>query len=133
MQEDPGNLFQQGIDLFNRGEFFDCHEVLEELWTPATEPDRRFLQSLIHFAVGFYHHQHDNKAGATRQLDKGLSKIQPYLPLWDGVDTAAIENEVRRCLAVIESGGKIELFPQISQCKPHPGPKTGWPKAARAD
>ena len=67
-------LFQRGIDLFNAEEFFECHEFLEEVWTLSQQPDRWFLQALIHFAVGFYHHGRGNRNGATRQLRKGLSK-----------------------------------------------------------
>ena len=126
MQPDPKRLFQEGIDLFNQGEFYDCHEVLEEVWTPTKQPDRWFLQSLIHFAVGFYHHRNRNYVGATRQLRKGIKKIQGYLPEWDGVDTAAIEREARKCLDVIESGGTVKTFPRIEQVGAYPGPKTGW-------
>ena len=126
MQPDPKRLFQEGIDLFNRGEFYDCHEVLEEVWTPTKQPDRWFLQSLIHFAVGFYHHRNRNYIGATRQLRKGIKKIHGYLPEWDGVDTAAIEREARKCLQAIEAGGTVQQFPRIEQVGPYPGPKTGW-------
>ena len=115
MQKDAATLFDEGIELFNRCEFFDCHEVLEEIWTPTKQPERWFLQSLIHFAVGFYHHQRGNFAGATRQLRKGLRKIQGYLPEWGGVRTAAIEQEARRCLEIIEAGGRVETFPKIEQ------------------
>lgn len=110
--------FNRGIELFNRCAFFECHEELEELWTGAREPQRRFLQSLIHFAVGFHHHQRGNAVGAARQLAKGLDKIQPYLPVWGGVDTAALERASRRCLAVIEAGGTIVDFPRIVQSAP---------------
>jgi len=119
MARDPQTLFNRGIELFNRCEFFECHEVLEELWTTAHQPERWFLQSLIHFAVGFYHHQHGNAAGASRQLTKGLRKIQAYLPEWGGVQTAAIEQDARRCLAVVEAGGKIENFPKVEQFAPY--------------
>ncbi len=30
-------LFQRGIELFNREEFFECHEVLEELGLPNAD------------------------------------------------------------------------------------------------
>ena len=50
-------LLERGIALFNRGEYFDCHEVLEEVWTSERGRRRLFLQSLIHVAVGFYHDQ----------------------------------------------------------------------------
>lgn len=118
---DSPTLFDEGIELFNRGEFYDCHEVLEEVWTPTRQPERWFLQSLIHFAVGFYHHQKDNPKGATRQLRKGLRKIEAYLPEWGGVRTAAIEQQARRCLETIEQGGQIQNFPQIERCGPYCG------------
>ena len=115
MSRNTQDLFDEGVALFNRCEFFDCHEVLEGIWTPIVQPERWFLQSLIHFAVGFYHHQHGNQPGATRQLGKGLRKIQGYLPAWRGVRTAEIERKVRECLVVIEAGGVIESFPQLRQ------------------
>lgn len=132
MQKDAATLFDEGIELFNRCEFFDCHEVLEEIWTPTKQPERWFLQSLIHFAVGFYHHQRGNFAGATRQLRKGLRKIQGYLPEWGGVRTAAIEQEARRCLEVIEAGGRVEIFPKIEQFAAYrPRADEGWGEIKR--
>lgn len=118
---DPRALFQEGIDLFNAEEFFECHEVLEEVWTHSQQPDRWFLQALIHFAVGFYHHSQGNRNGTTRQLRKGIRKIQGYLPEWDGVGTADIEREVRARLADIEAGGPIDGYPRIAQSAPWPG------------
>ena len=126
MGQGAPTLFRRGIELFNRGEFFECHEVLEEVWTPTKQPERWFLQSLIHFAVGFYHHQKDNSIGATRQLRKGLEKIQAYLPEWGGIGTASIEADARRCLATIESGGRIEEFPKIQQFEEYAPSKWAW-------
>jgi len=45
-------LLHRGIELFNDAKFFECHEVLEEAWTPERGPRRLFLQALIHVAVG---------------------------------------------------------------------------------
>ncbi|MCC6364103.1 MAG: DUF309 domain-containing protein [Bryobacterales bacterium] len=115
MLPDPQALFAEGIALFNRREFFRCHEVLEELWTPAAEPDRTFLQSLIHFAVAFHHHQRHNPLGATRQLHKGLRKLQPYLPAYQSIRTDLLLHDAARCLAIIESGGTINRFPSIER------------------
>jgi len=35
------------------------------------------------------------------------------------VQTAAIEREVRRCLVIIEAGGKIVNFPKVEQFAPY--------------
>ncbi len=129
---DSPALFDQGIALFNRCEFYDCHEVLEEVWTPTLQPERWFLQSLIHFAVGFYHHQRGNDKGAARQLRKGLHKIAAYLPEWGGVRTAEIEQQARRCLEIIERGGQIETFPRIERCGAYSGRDYLAERAAKA-
>jgi len=73
---------RRGIELFNAGEFYECHEVLEDAWRPSGGAERYFLQALIHFAVGFYHHRQGNPVGAELQLRKGLRKLAGYLPVF---------------------------------------------------
>ena len=98
---------QRGIHLFNHGEFFECHEVLEEAWTPERGPRRLFLQSLIHVAVGLYHAERGNAAGAQRQLRKGLRKLSGYLPVCEGVDTARLHREATAALERIQAGEAV--------------------------
>ena len=106
-------LLARGIALFNHGEYFECHEVLEEAWTPERGPRRLFLQSLIHMAVGFYHHQRGNPPGALRLLRKGLRKLAAYLPACERVDTARLEREVLLALREMERGGPLSGYPRI--------------------
>ncbi len=106
-------MLQHGIRLFNEGRFFESHEVLEEAWTPEHGPHRLFLQALIHFAVGCYHCERGNREGAMLQLRKGLVKIEGYLPLYEGVNTAGIAQEVVALLRQIKAGGPICRFPKI--------------------
>jgi predicted metal-dependent hydrolase len=111
-----GDLLARGIQLFNAREFFVCHEVLEEEWTPERGPRRLFLQSLIHVAVGLYHVERGNPVGAARQLRKALRKLSAYLPEWEGVDTARLYRDANAALAAIEAGSpppemQIHLIP----------------------
>jgi uncharacterized protein len=105
--------YLRGIRLYNAQQFYECHEVLEDLWRPLKGPQRLFLQGLIHLAVGFYHHQQNNPAGAERQLHKGLRKLAGYLPHLEGVDTAALYREAQACLERIRAREKLEGFPEI--------------------
>lgn len=112
MGEPPTNL-HHAIQLFNTQHFFECHEVIEELWTPATGPRRLFLQSLIHCAVAFHHHQRHNLTGAIRQLHKALAKLTPYLPSCEGIDTARLHRDATLALHHIESGNPLIAYPRI--------------------
>ena len=106
--------FRHGIDLFNQQQFFECHEVLEELWRVARDDSRIFLQSLIHLAVAFYHHQRQNQPGAERQIRKSLRKLSMCLPRFAGVDTCALHREAKVCAEEIASGRQLQEFPRVT-------------------
>src|SRR2546428_12668391 len=57
-------LYLRGIKLFNSAAFFGAHEVLEDVWRAAPEPERKFLQGVIQVAVALYHHGNGNLVGA---------------------------------------------------------------------
>ncbi len=97
----------RGIACFNARDFYECHEVLEDVWLAETGPRKLFLQSIIHFAVAFYHEGRGNPVGALRQLRKAIAKLAPYLPDFEEVDTSRLFDEGLRCLAAIEQGERI--------------------------
>lgn len=101
--------FRHGIQLFNDGEFFECHEVLEDLWRPTQGPRRLFLQAVIHFAVALYHCQQNNPPGARRQLRKSLKKLAGYLPEYEGVDTAALYRQGVGLMDRLANGESIDV------------------------
>jgi uncharacterized protein len=104
---------QAGIHLFNSGQYFACHEVLEEEWTPQRGPRRRFLQALIHLAVGWYHAERGNTEGARRQFGKGLRKLGDFLPACEDIDTARLHRDVHGWLERAEAGGAGSDPPRI--------------------
>jgi predicted metal-dependent hydrolase len=106
-------LLRRGIQLFNDGDFFRCHEVLEESWTPERGPRRLFLQALIHVAVGSYHCRRGNPEGAILQLRKALRKLRAYLPEYEGVDTQALARDALALMQRIEAGAAVTEYPRI--------------------
>lgn len=73
----PKPTIEAAIDLFNRQEFFECHEVLEDLWRPLPPgPEKTFLQGLLQVGVGYYHWQRGNAVGARNKLRSGLEKLE---------------------------------------------------------
>src|SRR6185312_1020920 len=61
---DYDERYLAGIACFNRGDYFDAHEVWEELWMDCPSADRRFFQALIQAAVSLYHWGNGNRGSA---------------------------------------------------------------------
>lgn len=83
--DSPDPRFLEGVDLFNRGEFFDAHEVWEDLWRDCAAPDRRFYQALIQAAVALHHFGRGNRTGAARLYHSGRRYMEPYRPIHAGL------------------------------------------------
>jgi hypothetical protein len=100
------DLVRRGIEEFNRGEFFECHEYLEDAW--MEEPGRvRFLyQGILQVGVGFYHQQNGNWRGATGVLRSGIERLREFEPETLGLDVGRLVRESERCLGELERLGR---------------------------
>lgn len=59
-----------GIAAYERGDFFEAHELLEPAWMGAAEAAERDLhQGLIKLAAAFVHGVRGNPAGIAKNLD----------------------------------------------------------------
>ena len=70
------DTFERGLALFNRGDFFACHEVWEELWLRSTGADKLFYQGLIQAAVAILHAERGNRRGAVSTWRKARAKLE---------------------------------------------------------
>ncbi len=84
------DLFRRGLECFNRGEFFTCHELLEEVWLEEPEEEKPFYQGLIQVAAAFHHYQRSNPTGMESLLRAGTEKLRRYPPIYRGVDLATL-------------------------------------------
>jgi len=104
------DLIRQGVELFNRGEFFACHEVLEQVWLEAREPQKLFLQGLIQIAVGFHHLRRNNLVGAQRLLHAGAAKLENTGPSQTWIDSAALLAAVEPILDKVADAKPGDVF-----------------------
>jgi predicted metal-dependent hydrolase len=95
---------RDGVDLFNRGDFFECHEALEAVWLETSGEDRVFLQGLIQIAVSFYHLRHGNLVGSARLLSAALEKLSTPSKCRHLINTADLVETLTPLLAAIQSG-----------------------------
>ena len=107
-QELP-DLVLQGIEEFNRGEFFECHEYLEEAWMQESGRVRYLYQGILQVGVGFYHLQNGNWRGATGLLRNGTTRLKEFEPATLGVDVAKLVSQSERCLRQLEDLGRERI------------------------
>ena len=102
--EAPRELLE-GIELFNRGEYYECHEVLEDLWRAEPRPIRALYQGILQIGVALHHLRRGNWRGAVKLLTAGTEKVARFQPCCLGVDTAALLVAARACLGQLQSLG----------------------------
>ena len=101
---------EEGIGLMRDKRWFDAHEALEDEWRDAPEPERDFLQGLVHVTVAWHHASRGNAPGASRQLEKATRRLGSYAPAHRGVDVSSVLGQVEAASARV-SEGLLDLLP----------------------
>ena len=86
--------FQEGIDLFNAGRFFECHEAWEYVWNRSQGSDKLAIQGLIQAAVAILHAERGNREGAQTLYAKARSKLDPLPKEFRGIDMESLRNSL---------------------------------------
>lgn len=97
------------VRLFNDEEFFECHDVLEELWTETMSEERRFYQGLIQAAVALFHFGNGNLGGARKLYHSSSAYLKPYRLRYMGLDVAAFLDDFKDCFQELLDAG--ETYP----------------------
>ncbi|MFN6187362.1 MAG: DUF309 domain-containing protein, partial [Microcystis sp.] len=87
------SAFGQGIDEFNRQQFYACHDTLEALWMESAEPEKTFYQGILQIAVACYHLENNNWRGAVILLGEGVRRLQHYQPDYEGINVTHLVGE----------------------------------------
>lgn len=103
-----------GIALFNQGQYYDCHDVLEALWMEADSVDKPFYQGILQVAVGLYHLGNHNWRGATILLGEGINRLRPFQPSYNGVAVADLVNTGWDWLVALQHTG-IDRVADLAQ------------------
>jgi hypothetical protein len=74
----PDEALDEAQRLLDDGLPFHAHEVLEDAWKAAAEPERPFWKGLAQLAVGVTHAARGNATGATALLERGATAIAPF-------------------------------------------------------
>ena len=97
---DSHELWAEGIELFNAGRFFDCHEAWEEVWKRASGAEKFFYQGMIQAAVAILHAERGNSRGARSTWDKARAKLDPLPAEHMGIALGELRDAMDAFIAV---------------------------------
>ncbi len=98
------DILKESIALFNRREYFACHEALEEVWQKAAEEERKFYEGFIQLATALHLRFHrGGYRGTINLLTQGLLQLENYRPQHQRVDVEALYREVETYLEELRS------------------------------
>lgn len=87
--------YLQFIAKFNEGEYYECHDLLEELW--MENKSNKFLQGLLQMAVGLYHREYGNIKGARWMFGNARKYLLRYGPVHWGLDVESVIQYIEAC------------------------------------
>ena len=102
--DDYDPLYLQGIAYFNACEFFEAHEVWEDLWKSYSGELRLFYKGLIQAAVALHHFGNGNIRGARKVYGSSRGYLAQYGPTCVRPRRGEVPGRVRRLLC--RSGGQ---------------------------
>lgn len=100
--------FKHGLELFNQKEYFECHEVIEELWleTPPSDTNRDLYKGVIQAAAAVYQFRRKILTGALGLYQTAVFNLEKYRPGALGLNVDKLIDEMRKCFACFDDWDK---------------------------
>ncbi len=84
---------EKGLRAFNRGEYFDAHEHLEDAWNADRSAGRNFYRALIQVAVAYLQIERSNYRGAYKMLLRSRQWFRSIPDICHGVDMKSLHED----------------------------------------
>jgi predicted metal-dependent hydrolase len=107
--EPPPAALLEGIEQFNRGDYFEQHETLELLWRAEPRDVRRLYQGILQIGVAFHHLRRLNHHGTVYMLTRGSRYLAPFAPRCQSVDVETLLSDAATALREVERLGPDRL------------------------
>lgn len=95
----------EGLELFNRGRYWEAHEALEAAWRAETGPVRELYRGVLQAGVVYLHITRQNYAGAL----KVYRRSQKWLTLWPdiccGIAIGQLQKDLQRVILEMQALG----------------------------
>jgi predicted metal-dependent hydrolase len=104
----------KGLAQIERGEYFEAHETLEDVWRAADPAEKDFFQGLVHVAVAWYQAGRGNRVGCERQLEKAARRLAPFSPEHRGLAVELLLLSVEDARRTVRDGSLDLALPFVA-------------------
>ena len=107
------NEIARGISLFNQAEFFEAHEVWEDVWRSAPAHDKKFLQGLVQVAVAFHHYSTGNVVGMRSVMERAMRNLAGHPQHTEYIQLSPLLHSLAQWREAMDSGKPHPPLPRI--------------------
>ncbi len=91
---DKLETIKEAINLFNEERYWECHEILENLWRVLKGDKKILVQAIILVCAAFVHFQKDEADVAISMLQRYQSKLRWHDRFYEGIDLEKLREGV---------------------------------------
>jgi hypothetical protein len=106
MQVQKSGLTQnaiQGLQAFNRQNFYEAHEWFEKAWRESPLEVREFYRALLQLSGGYYRLTQDRPKAALKFFERAEFWIQPFPTPFMTIDTDLIRKALKDLIIALTS------------------------------
>ena len=114
--EDAVRALEEGVRLFDNGDYHAAHEAFEKCWLANEAGDADFYKGLVQAAICLHHLTRGNPEGARKLYAGHRRLLGSYLPEHAGLDVAGLLADMQRVMRPVLRGsdeGAMEPPPRI--------------------
>ena len=105
--------FKRGLELFNREEFFESHEVIEGLWRETKDEFRDFYQGVIQAAAAMHHLKRGTLPGGISVFESAVERLKRYPSVTMGLNVRKLIDDMKMCFDLAQQTNSNQVnFPQ---------------------
>jgi predicted metal-dependent hydrolase len=95
----------KGLHEFNTGEYFECHETLEQAWNVESGPVRELYRAILQVGLAYYQIERGNFAGAQKMFRRSLQWFAPMPDRCQGIDVGELRANAAAAWEQLEALG----------------------------
>ena len=103
-------LALEGIELFNRGRYYEAHDPLEEAWMETQSPERDLYQGILQIGLAYYQISRGNYRGALKMFKWGQRNLENLGESMMGINITQLIEDSRAIESILRDLGDSQVY-----------------------